>query len=141
MLDNNISELCLTDTDSKVMKNHSNIEPCYNVQSVVDSKNKLIVDYDVTNQANDVGLLKPMSDKLFADYDLNDFLAQNPNHIITEIADAGYYKSNDLINLNSNNVKALVPKPKNSSASGDSDFSKSSFSYDVENDIYICPNK
>lgn len=38
MLDENISELCVTDPDSKIMKNHSNIEPCYNVQSVVDSK-------------------------------------------------------------------------------------------------------
>jgi transposase len=140
MIDDNISELCLTDPDSKIMKNHSNIEPCYNVQSVVDSKNKLIVDYDVSKQANDVGLLKPMSDKLFSDFELNDFLEQNPDHIITEIADAGYYKSDDLLSLNFGNVKALVPKPKNFSASGDSDFSKSSFSYDSENDIYICPN-
>lgn len=64
MIDENINEFCATDPDCKVMKNHSNIEPCYNVQSVVDSKNKLILDYDVTNQANDIGLLKPMSDKV-----------------------------------------------------------------------------
>ncbi len=139
MLDENITEFCATDPDAKVMKNHSNIEPCYNVQSVVDSKNKLIVDYDVTNQANDVGLLKPMSDKLFEDYELNDFLENHPDHTITEIADAGYYKSDDLLSLNTDNVKALVPKPKNFSASGNSDFSKSSFTYDIEKDIYICP--
>ena len=139
MLDDNISELCLTDPDSKIMKNHSNIEPCYNVQSVVDSKNKLIVDFDVSNQANDVGLLKPMSDKLFNDYDLNSFINDNPSHVITEIADAGYYKSEDLLALNSSNVNALVPKPKASYSSGSSDFSKDSFSFDPENDIYICP--
>lgn len=74
MIDENLSELCVTDPDAKIMKNHSNIEPCYNVQSVVDSKNKLILDYDVTNQANDVGLLKPMSDKVFEDYELNTLL-------------------------------------------------------------------
>lgn len=139
MLNENLSELCVTDPDAKVMKNHSNIEPCYNVQSVVDSKNKLILDYDVTNQANDVGLLKPMSDKVFADYDLNTFISKNPNHNIIELADAGYYKSDDILAITSSNVKALVPKPKSSNATGTSDFSKDSFSFDSTNDTYICP--
>lgn len=139
MIDENISEFCATDPDSKVMKNHSNIEPCYNVQSVVDSKHKLILDYDVTNQANDVGLLKPMSDKVFRDYSLDSFLEKNPEHVITEIADAGYYKSSDIFQLNSNNVKALVPKPKTSIFSGSSGFSKDNFSFDSSKDVYICP--
>ena len=142
MIDQNLSELCVTDPDSKIMKNHSNIEPCYNVQSVVDSKYKLIADYDVSNQANDVGLLKPMSDKLFDDYDLHSFIEQHPDHTITEIADTGYYKSDDLLALNSSNVNALVPKPKSSHPSNSSDspsFSKDNFSFDPQNDLYICP--
>lgn len=137
---NNIKEFCATDPDAKVMKNHSNIEPCYNVQSVVDAKNKLIIDYDVTNQANDIGLLKPMSDKLFEDYNLDDFIKQHPNHTITEIADAGYYKSSDLLSLNTNHIKALVPKPKTSSSCGNKNFSKSAFTFLPEEDVYICPN-
>lgn len=140
MLDSGISEYCATDPEAKVMKNHSNIEPCYNVQSVVDSKNKLIIDYDVTNQANDIGLLKPMADKVFKDYELDKFLKDNPNHIITNLADTGYYKTDDLLALNNNNIKALVPKPKTTSASGDADFSKSAFTYDSKKDIYFCPN-
>lgn len=140
MLDAGINEFCATDPQAKVMKNHSNIEPCYNVQSVVDSKNKLIIDYDVTNQANDIGLLKPMADKVFMDYNLDDFLKNNPNHTITNLADTGYYKTDDLLALNTNNVRALVPKPKTTSSSGDSDFSKSAFIYDNEKDFYVCPN-
>lgn len=139
MLYDNIKEFCATDPDSKIMKNHSNIEPCYNVQSVVDSKNKLIIDYDVTNQANDIGLLKPMSDKVFQDYNLNDFIKENPNHFITELADTGYYKSDDLLNLNNDNVKALVPKPKISNSTGSPQFSKDNFIFDASKDIYICP--
>lgn len=139
MIVQNISEFCSTDPDSKVMKNHSNIEPCYNVQSVVDSKHKLILDYDVTNQANDVGLLKPMSDKLFEDYELDSLLEENPDHVITELADAGYYKSDDLLALNSSNVNALVPKPKSSNVTGSSDFSKDNFSFDSNKNVYICP--
>ena len=140
MIDNDIKEFCASDPDSKVMKNHSNIEPCYNVQSVVDSKNKLIVDFDVSNQANDIGLLKPMSDKLFNDYDLHDFLKNNPHHSITQLADAGFYKSSDLLALNSSNVSTLVPKPKTHSASNSHDFSKSAFTYYPSDDVYICPN-
>ena len=139
MQKDNISELCITDPDSKIMKNHSNIEPCYNVQSVVDSKNKLILDFDVTNQANDVGLLKPMSDKVFRDYHINDLINNNPDHSIIELADAGYYKSNDLLSLNSSNIKALVPKPKSSNTTGSSAFSKDKFSFDPASDSYICP--
>lgn len=139
MIDENINEVCLSDPDAKIMKNHSNIEPCYNVQSVVDSKNKLILDYDVSNHANDVGLLKPMSDKVFEDYKLNQFLEDNPDHIITELADAGYYKSDDLLYLNSLlNVQALVPKPK-SNSNGSSDFSKDAFSFNFDDDCYVCP--
>ena len=140
MIENDVKEFCATDPDSKVMKNHSNIEPCYNVQSVVDSKNKLIIDYDVTNQANDVGLLKPMSDKLFKDYDLDKLLQENPEHSITQLADTGYYKSSDLLALNKDNISTLVPKPKNHSASNFDDFSKSAFSYSPSDDTYICPN-
>ena len=136
----NLSQYCITDPDSKIMKNHSNIEPCYNVQSVVDSKNKLIADFDVVNKPNDVGLLKPMHDKLFKDYDLNSFLAENPDHTITELADAGYYKTDDLLAINSDNVKALCPKPVSLSSSGNSDFSKDSFIFDFDNNCYICPN-
>ena len=139
MIDENISEFCATDPDSKVMKNHSNIEPCYNVQSVVDSKHKLIADYDVTNQANDVGLLKPMSDKLFNDYALDKFLEENPEHTITELADAGYYKSDDLLALNSDKVNALAPKPKTGAVSAGSEFSKDNFSFDASSDTYTCP--
>ena len=139
MINNNTSELCVTDPDSKVMKNHSNIEPCYNIQSVVDSKHKLILDYDVTNQANDIGLLKPMSDKVFSDYDLDSLIKENPSHVITELADTGYYKSSDILELNNDNVKALVPKPKISNSTGTYTFSKDNFTYDFEKDIYICP--
>ena len=145
MINENLSEYCVTDPDSKIMKNHSNIEPCYNVQSVVDSKNKLILDYDVTNQANDVGLLKPMSDKVFDDYNLNALIEDNPEHVITEVADAGYYKSSDLLDINSNNVQALVSKPKSSHQSNSSNsseninFSKDNFTYNPDEDIYICP--
>ena len=140
MEQDNVNEICITDTDCKIMKNHQNIEPCYNVQSVVDSKNKLILDYDVTSQANDVGLLKPMVEKVIDDYDLsNTLFKDNPNHVMTALADTGYYKTDDILELNTDNIKALVPKPKTSNSTGDSNFSKDNFKYDINTDTYICP--
>lgn len=141
MEDENLTELCITDPDAKIMKNHQNIEPCYNVQSVVDSKNKLILDYDVSRQANDVGLLKPMTDKVFEDNNLDKFLEENPDKTITVLADAGYYKASDMLDINTDNVKALVPKPKASNSTNDMSFSKDNFEYNSEKDIYICPMK
>lgn len=137
----NLKEICVTDPDSKVMKNHRNIEPCYNVQSVVDEKNKLILDYDVTNQANDVGLLKPMIDKTFKDYQINAYLEQNPEHELTITADTGYYKSEDILELNTDNVHTLVPKSSKVNPAGEKDFSKDNFEYNKERDVYICPAK
>lgn len=136
-----LKEICITDPDSKVMKNHRNIEPCYNVQSVVDEKNKLILNYDVTNQANDVGLLKPMVDKTFDDYQVEEYLEQNPECELTITADTGYYKSEDMLELNTDKVHVLVPKSKKSNPGGDKDFSKDNFEYNKERDIYICPAK
>ena len=137
----NLNEICVTDPDSKVMKNHQNVEPCYNVQSVVDSENKLILDYDVTNQANDVGLLKPMVDKVFEDFELDKHLEEHPDHELTITADTGYYKAEDMLELNTDKVHALVPKAKTSNSTGEQQFAKDNFEYDKDHDCYICPAK
>ena len=41
-------QVCETDLESRLMKSHGRIEPNYNVQTVVDSKNKLLVDFEIT---------------------------------------------------------------------------------------------
>ena len=47
-------EVSLTDPDSRLMMAGSQkLDVCYNAESAVDSKNHLVVDYDVTNEAND----------------------------------------------------------------------------------------
>jgi transposase len=48
-------EVSLTDPDSRLMKNHGKFEVCYNARTAVDSKNKLIVDYEVSNDARRPG--------------------------------------------------------------------------------------
>ena len=45
-------EVSLTDPESRLMKNNGKVEVCYNSELSVDSKEHIIVNYDVTNEAN-----------------------------------------------------------------------------------------
>jgi hypothetical protein len=52
----------LTDPESRLMTTTSaKMDVCYNVQTAVDAKNKLIVDFEVTNQGNDKNFITPMA--------------------------------------------------------------------------------
>src|SRR4030067_2451867 len=54
-------EVSLVDPDSRLMKNHGVVEPCYNSHVAVDAKNHLIVDYNVTNAAHDKSQLSDIA--------------------------------------------------------------------------------
>ena len=55
------NEISLTDHDSRSMMNNGKMEVCYNAELVVDKKAHIIIDYDVTNEANDENQLAPMA--------------------------------------------------------------------------------
>ena len=46
----------LTDPESRLMPSNGKMDVCYNVQTAVDAKNKLVIEFDVTNNANDMNL-------------------------------------------------------------------------------------
>ncbi len=51
-----------TDPDARLMVNNNNsVEVSYNVQTSVDARHKLIVDFKVTGKPNDLGQLAPMA--------------------------------------------------------------------------------
>ena len=50
-------QISLTDPDSRAMAAHTRVAVGYNVQVAVDTKHKLIVEQQVTNQVVDMGLL------------------------------------------------------------------------------------
>ncbi|MCL2087017.1 MAG: IS1182 family transposase [Oscillospiraceae bacterium] len=78
----------LTDPDSRLMMNNGKMDVCYNVQSSVDSKNKLIVEFEVTNNANDANLITPMVEKS------KDILETDS---LAAVVDAGYDSVQDII--------------------------------------------
>lgn len=58
------TQISTTDPDAKRMNHRNGLsEVCYNIQTSVDEKNKLIVEYEVTNRCNDKNLLFPMLEK------------------------------------------------------------------------------
>jgi Uma2 family endonuclease len=51
-----INEVLIIDPDARLMAvNNNGVDVCYNVQTVVDSKYKLVVDCDVINNPTDHG--------------------------------------------------------------------------------------
>ena len=59
------TQLSTTDPDSRRMKQaDGGSDMSYNIQTAVDGKNKLIMDYSVTNNCNDNNLLYPMAESV-----------------------------------------------------------------------------
>ena len=61
MKEENKTQKSITDPEAKLMKNNGKMEVCFNVQTAVDSKNHIVVDFDVTDSCNDMGQLEPMA--------------------------------------------------------------------------------
>lgn len=83
------TQLSFVDSESRLMKTKNGaFEVCYNVQTAVDVKNHMIVNYDVTNKCNDMGLLKDNA---------NETKEQLDTDVIEVIADKGYESKEDLL--------------------------------------------
>src|SRR5207248_5646881 len=80
-------QISLTDPDNRAMAAHTHVAVGYNVQIAVDTKHKLIVEQQVTNQVVDMGLLTetaaPAKEILGGER-------------IAVVADRGYFKIEDI---------------------------------------------
>ena len=126
-----VNEISTTDPDARLMVGNNNaVDVCYNVQTTVDTKNKLIVDFKVSQKPNDLGELDNMAlrtKKLFG------------GKYFEVLADKGYYKAEDLKKCIDNNIIPYVTKQTYSNATGDKDFYSDKFKYDKNKNVYICP--
>lgn len=78
----------LTDPDSRLMMSNGKMDVCYNVQTAVDAKNKLIAEFEVTNNAADVNQITPMAQRA------KEMLGVDA---ITAVVDAGYDSIQDIV--------------------------------------------
>jgi transposase len=131
-------EISLTDPESRMMKNNGKTELCYNSELSIDAKNKIIVDYDVTDEQNDERQLAPMSkstkealgvDRLDVTADSGFASAVQ----IKECVDSGITPYLPTGKVDGSNFGAGVRVPDPAS------FGKDRFAYDGEKDVYVCP--
>ena len=78
----------LTDPDSRLMMANGKTDVCYNVQTAVDAENKLIVEFEVTNNASDDNQITPMAAKA------KEILEADA---LTAVLDAGYDSIQDIV--------------------------------------------
>ncbi|MGI6500949.1 MAG: IS1182 family transposase [Anaerostipes sp.] len=125
-----LEQKSLTDTDSRRMKNNGSLDICYNIQSVVDSKNHFVIDISTTNDINDQNQLYAMAKDASELLDLN-----SP----TVIADTGYYNGTEIKNCIDDGMAVYIKKAKANNKTKNNEFRKEKFVYDANQDIYICP--
>jgi hypothetical protein len=121
----------LTDPDSRLMVTgkHGN-DVSYNVQIAVDSKHKLIVASDVTNEANDLHQLYTLAEAA------KDLLEVEHLEVT---ADSGYYNEKQISECESNNISCYIPEPEKSQNKALGLYTDKDFYYDLPGDRYLCP--
>ena len=102
----------------------------YNVQTTVDEKHKLLVDFKVIQNPNDLGQLAPMAlraKKLFGGKEFE------------ILADKGYYEAKGLRKCVDNDITPYSTKQAQANRTGNKDFYIDKFTYDKKENVYICP--
>jgi hypothetical protein len=128
-------EVSTVDPDARLMHSGGDARPldvCYNVQTIVDDKHHLIVDFDIADRSDDNGNLLNMGQKAKEVMGVEGF---------TCLADKGYYDGQDIAACEENGITCLVAKAKAGGAKKGEGFTRERFIYDRESDSYICPCK
>lgn len=126
-------QIALTDPDCKKMRTgQQGKDMCYNVQIAVDSKHKLIVAHDVTNDANDLNQLVSMAEQSKGILEVE---------TLDITADKGYFNEEQISECEGNNIKCYIPTPEKSHNKSKGLFTDKDFVYDETNDLYVCPGK
>ena len=120
----------LTDPDSRPMMSGGRIEVCYNVQTAVDAKHKLLVAQDVTNAAGDRDQLSPLATAA------QELLGSAAPVVV---ADQGYYHGAEIKACLDAGLTPLVPRPLTSANEARGLYTKDDFRYDRAQDVYHCP--
>lgn len=128
-----ISEISTVDPDARIMRQGGDgraQDACYNVRAVVDAKNKLIVDFENSTCANDIGSLSSPASSA------KDIMSVSE---IAVVADTGFYDGADFERCSDNGITCYVAKRKRGSQAPSQEYARHNFKYDKESDTYICP--
>lgn len=122
-------QISLTDPDAKAVIFQRNVvEVGYNIQASSDKKHKMLVEYG-TGTVNDSHVLSEIAIRS------KELLSKDQ---ITVLADKGYHTGAELEKCTQENITTYV-SPKEPAARATGLYPVSSFLYNPEKDIYICP--
>jgi transposase len=131
-LDEEDKQVSTTDPDARLMHTRDGAQVCYNVQSAVDAKHKLIVAHDVVNEANDLQQLSTMAK------DAKEILGVKEMNVV---ADKGYYSNVEVQRCVENGITPFMEKADTSANTKLGLYGKSKFKFDAARDIYLCPGE
>jgi len=126
------TQISVSDPDSRQIMTRNNItEIAYNVQTTVDSKNSIPIDYKVTNQ-NDKRAMGNMVRRAKSILGTNEF---------TVLYDKGYHTGSELKIAQDLGIETIVaiPDAPSTSQAPNHDYNTENFIYDKEADTYTCP--
>jgi len=119
-----------TDPDCANMRSIQGKHASYNVQSVVDDKNGLIVYAEAVDDATDINQFARQIEKAHE-------VMEKPCK--AACADAGYADTEELEKIDNQGIEVIVPSQRQALHEEGKPFSKSQFCYDKEQDCYRCP--
>ena len=119
-----------TDHDCTKIHSRQGNHAGYNGQIVVDEKHGLIVSSDVVNENTDNHQFADQIDQA------NDVLGGKCK---SACADSGYSVIDELEKIDNQNIQVIVPSQRQASGKEPGVFDARNFTYDRENDCYICP--
>ena len=135
MASSGAKEVSLTDPDSRVMLMQKRSDMGYNAQIAVEAKNRLVVEYDVSNHASDHNELAPMA--LAAKEALG-------VETLAVTADRGYYGAGHVSQCEQAGITAWIPRPEKGKGAAKRlriapGFYRDDFHYDSTTDTFVCP--
>lgn len=126
------AQISTSDPDSRQMMIRNNIsEVAYNIQTVVDAKNNLPIDYKVTNE-NDSRALGGMLRRTKTILGTTDF---------TALYDKGYHVGIEIKKAVELDINIMVAIPGTSSNAPDENYNMDRFTYNESTDTYTCPQQ
>jgi hypothetical protein len=129
-------EVSLVDPDSRLMRvANQRLEVGYNIQTSVDAKQHLFVDYDVINISTDHHQL--VKDALSAKETLG-------VSSLDVLSDKGFYVEKDVSDCEANGIRVFMPipaalNPYKSVGIPELEFYSDRFVYNEVKDVYVCP--
>lgn len=128
--DSDENQVSLSDPESRHMITRNNItEVAYNIQTTVDAKNNIPIDYKVTNQ-NDSKAMGNMLQRAKSILRTNE---------MTALYDKGYHTGTEFKTADDLKIEVMVAIPKVAANAPNPEYNVENFTYNKNEDFYICP--